>query len=180
MLLLFCRCLVAAVVVVVVVIVTIMLVFPLVLSGIPPIPGRRTFAVIIHVLQDYIAPYDDMNSSEALAFVADFTSKMNLFLINNLPNFVRISVNHLFRGSVGVGFDIEVDGLSIVTEDTIFDVLEDGAVNGTLALNLTSYITVQEVLLLSSRFTPSPSISSTCFVFISIKLQFLSPTCLLF
>ncbi|KAL9955740.1 hypothetical protein ACROYT_G037108 [Oculina patagonica] len=128
--------------------------------GIPPRPGRRPFAVIVRVLRDYIASYDDINSNESLAFVADFTNKMTQYLINNLANFVRIFVKRLFRGSVGVEFDIEVDELSKATEDTIFYVLEDGAVNGTLALNLTGNITVQEVLQVSTTLAPSPSTSS--------------------
>lgn len=142
----------------------------MVLLGIPPSPGRRIFAVNVRVQQDYIASYDDINSNEAQAFVADFSNKMTQYLMNHLVNFVRISVKRLFRGSVGVDFDIEVDELSVATEDTIFHVLDDGAVNGTLALNLTGNITVQEVLLVSTTFTPSLSTASTCFIFIHFSV----------
>ena len=85
--------------------------------------------------QDYKEEYDDINSNESLAFIADLDSKLKPFFKKKFPDLIKIIYKRFFKGSVGVDYELLFPTTSPVTDGNIVQALREG--NGTNDLNLT-------------------------------------------
>ena len=92
--------------------------------------------------QDYKEEYDDINSNESLAFIADLDSKLKPFFKKNFPDLIKIIYKRFFKGSVGVDYELLFPTTSTVTDGNIVQALREGNGTNDLGLNLTGDITV--------------------------------------
>ena len=92
--------------------------------------------------QDYKEEYDDINSNESLAFIADLDSKLKPFFKKKFPDLIKIIYKRFFKGSVGVDYELLFPTTSNVTDGNIVQALREGNGTNDLGLNLTGDITV--------------------------------------
>ena len=92
--------------------------------------------------QDYKEEYDDINSNESLAFIADLDSKLKPFFKKKFPDLIKIIYKRFFKGSVGVDYELLFPTTSTVTDGNIVQALREGNGTNDLGLNLTGDITV--------------------------------------
>ena len=92
--------------------------------------------------QDYKEEYDDINSNESLAFIADLDSKLKPFFKTKFPDLIKIIYKRFFKGSVGVDYELLFPTTSNVTDGNIVQALREGNGTNDLGLNLTGDITV--------------------------------------
>ena len=92
--------------------------------------------------QDYKEEYDDINSNESLAFIADLDSKLKPFFKKKFPDLIKIIYKRFFKGSVGVDYELLFPTTSPVTDGNIVQALREGNGTNDLGLNLTGDITV--------------------------------------
>ena len=93
--------------------------------------------------QDYKEEYDDINSNESLAFIADLDSKLKPFFKTKFPDLIKIIYKRFFKGSVGVDYELLFPTTSTVTDGNIVQALREGnGTNDLRFLRLTGDITV--------------------------------------
>ena len=109
----------------------------------------------------YLSAYNNLSSTESLAFISDFKSQMESIFSQKLPNYIRVEVTGLSDGSVVVNFVIVVDKSSNASVSKIITALKDGNSTGALGYRLTGDITVKEVKESSTVMTPSTSATET-------------------
>ena len=92
--------------------------------------------------QDYKEEYDDINSNESLAFIADLDLKLKPFFKKKFPDLIKIIYKRFFKGSVGVDYELLFPTTSNVTDGNIVQALREGNGTNDLGLTLTGDITV--------------------------------------
>ena len=109
--------------------------------------------------QDYKEEYDDINSNESLAFIADLDSKLKPFFKTKFPDLIKIIYKRFFKGSVGVDYELLFPTTSNVTDGNIVQALREGNGTNDLGLNLTGDITVtkQVVQTTAAPMTAAPT-----------------------
>ena len=110
--------------------------------------------------QDYKEEYDDINSNESLAFIADLDSKLKPFFKTKFPDLIKIIYKRFFKGSVGVDYELLFPTTSTVTDGNIVQALREGnGTNDLRFLRLTGDITVtkQVVQTTAAPMTAAPT-----------------------
>ena len=93
--------------------------------------------------QEYKEEYDDINSNESLAFIADLDLKLKPFFKKKFPDLIKIIYKRFFKGSVGVDYELLFPTTSNVTDGNIVQALREGNGSSELGfLTLTGDITV--------------------------------------
>ena len=92
--------------------------------------------------QEYKEEYDDINSNESLAFIADLDLKLKPFFKKKFPDLIKIIYKRFFKGSVGVDYELLFPTTSNVTDGNIVQALREGNGTNDLGLTLTGDITV--------------------------------------
>ena len=137
-------------------------------------PVGKTFNVQIRVNKTFLPGYTNLNSSESLTFIHNFTARIEDVFRARLSRFKQIEVKSLSNGSVLVHFDVEVYNSSNASMIAIERALEDANSAGFLGYQLIGNITVQEVQQSPSSIVPTSTAKMTStgnmFFFVSLVL----------
>ena len=105
----------------------------------------------------FVSEYNDIFSPKSRALIFELIKVLEPFFQNKLDGFVEMIIKRLFKGSIGVEFDIVFKPASNVSNTSIVQAFVEGNDTGELApLNITGGITVTEQVPVTDITTQSP------------------------
>ena len=111
----------------------------------------------MRVGKTFVSAYNDIFSPESRALISVVIKVLKPIFQNKLVGFVEMIIKRLFKGSIGVEFDIVFQPASNVSNTSIVQAFEEGNDTGELApLNIKGGITVTEQVPVTDITTQSP------------------------